>query len=136
MFDNTIICVELDNDENIREFNQFFIENDLSSLKKYIEERKYNKVSTTFLIDAIITGIEKNAIKCIKYIADQNNNLFCIQFIENAIIKISEMDSNEIRVRFDCNIFNELNERKYLTQFSKDCLLNIIDTYNEMDVDN
>ena len=71
----------------------------MSSLKKYIEERKYNKVSTTFLIDAIITGIEKNAIKCIKYIADQNNNLFCIQLIENAIIKISEIPARSLQAQ-------------------------------------
>ena len=136
MIDNTIICVRLDNDENISQFNQFFIDDDLSSLKKYIGEKKYIGVFPTFLIDAIITGIENNANKCIEYIADQDNNLFVIQLIENAIIKISKMNSNEIRVRFDCNIFNKFNERKNLSQFTKSCLGHIIKTCNEMDVDN
>ena len=46
------------------------------------------------------------------------------------------MDSNEIKVRFDCSIFNELNkliEKKDVTQFSMERLASIINTYNEMD---
>ena len=130
---NHIICVSSPIVTDVSELNQIFKEKDLPCLKKYIYEMKYNGIFPTFLIDAIISGIEENALNCIKYIIELND-LFCIQLIENAIIKISYMNPNEIRSRFISNIFNEL-DNKNLTNFSKERLKIIIEICNEMDVD-
>lgn len=134
MIETPYIYFEIDSTENVRKFRQILTENDLPTLKTYIANEKYCEGFPPYLIDAVITGIEKNAIECIKYIADQDN-LFCIQLVLNAIIKISNMNPNEIRKRFDPNIFNELSKRKNLQDYN-DYFAIVINTYNEMDVDN
>ena len=148
MYKNTIICVNnFTNRETNREnVEKIFKEDNVLCLKSYFDERKYDEILPFILIDAIITGIESNAIQCINYIIDlieHHDNIFCIQLIENAIIKISDMNPTEIKVKFDYNIFNELNKKinelnrkkERFTECFKECLETIIHTYDKMDED-